>query len=37
MPQHLELMQSSSSVLLICRQTHTLLHDGPCGVVLEVE
>jgi hypothetical protein len=37
MPQPLELTESSSGVLLVCRQTHTLLHDGPDGVVLEVE
>jgi hypothetical protein len=24
-------------VLLVCYQTHTLLHAGPSGVVLEVE
>jgi hypothetical protein len=37
MPQPLELTQSSSGVLLVCRQMHMLLHDGPGSVVLEVE
>jgi hypothetical protein len=37
MPQPLELARSSGSVLLICHQTHMLLHDGPGSVVLEVE
>jgi hypothetical protein len=34
MPQPIELMQSSDGVLLVCYQTHTLLHDGLNGVVL---
>jgi hypothetical protein len=37
MPQPLELTRSCGGVLLICCQTHTLLHDGLGGVVLEVE
>jgi hypothetical protein len=37
MPQPLELTRSSGGVLLVCHQTHTLLHDGLDGVVLEVE
>jgi hypothetical protein len=37
MPQPLELVGSSIRVLLVCHQMHTLLHDGPGGVVLEVE
>jgi hypothetical protein len=37
MPQPLKLMGSGSSTLLICRQTRTLLHACPGGVVLEVE
>jgi hypothetical protein len=32
MPQPLELVRSSGGVLLVvCRQTHTLLHDSPGG------
>jgi hypothetical protein len=30
-------MQSSGGVLLVCHQTHMLLHDDPGGVVMEVE
>jgi hypothetical protein len=37
MPQPLELARRCGGVLLVCCQTHTLLHDGPGGVVLEVE
>jgi hypothetical protein len=37
MPQPLELARSSGGVLLVCHQMHTLLHDAPGGVVLEVE
>jgi hypothetical protein len=37
MPQQLKLARSSGGVLLICCQTHMLLHYGPGGVVLEVE
>jgi hypothetical protein len=37
MPQPLELARSSGGVLLVCCQTQTLLHNGPDGVVLEVE
>jgi hypothetical protein len=37
MPQPLKLMEGGGGALLIRRQTHTLLHARPGGVVLEVE
>jgi hypothetical protein len=37
MPQPLKLAGGVGGALLICRQTHTLLHNHSGGVVLEVE
>jgi hypothetical protein len=37
MPQPLKLAGGGSSTLLVCRQTRTLLHACPRGVVLVVE
>jgi hypothetical protein len=37
MPQPLNLAGGGSGTLLLCRQTHTLLHACPGGVVLKVE
>jgi hypothetical protein len=37
MPQLLKLMGGGDGALLVCRQTHTLLHARPGDVVLEVE
>jgi hypothetical protein len=37
MPQPLNLARGGGGTLLICRQTRTLLHAYPDGVVLEVE
>jgi hypothetical protein len=35
--QLLELLRNGGVVLIVCRQTHTLLHDNPNGVKLQVE
>jgi hypothetical protein len=37
MPRLLKLACSSGGVLLVCYQTHMLLHTSPGSVVLEVE
>jgi hypothetical protein len=37
MPQLLKLMGGGDGALLVCRQTHTLLHARPGDVVLEVQ
>jgi hypothetical protein len=33
----LELVRDGDVVLIVCGQTHTLLHDSPSGVILQVE
>jgi hypothetical protein len=35
--QLLELVRDGSIVLIVCGQTHTLLHESSCGVMLQVE
>jgi hypothetical protein len=37
MPQPLNLMVGGSGTLLVCRQTRTLLHAYPRGVVLKAK
>jgi hypothetical protein len=35
--QLLKLRRNGGGVLIVCGQTHTLLHDSPSGVMLQVE